>query len=126
MRVSEERDSLAEQLAADRKSRQRLLEENRKSRASVQDLEAKVRYLMGQIKSLVYPRHKDRDHLPQEQDQGESYIQAASEEKMERYLQTPGQDREEYVGEMIYDYEEQIHVLQRQFVQQLSEQVQGL
>lgn len=45
---------------------------------------------------------------------------------MPRDLQTPGADREEYVGEMIYDYEEQIHVLQRQFIQQLSEQVQGL
>ena len=74
-RILEERDALSEQLAGDRQSRQRLLDENRRNRSSVQDLEAKVRYLMGQIKSLVYPRHKERDHLPQDQDGGESYIQ---------------------------------------------------
>ncbi|KAJ1476079.1 hypothetical protein T484DRAFT_3126915 [Baffinella frigidus] len=101
---------VAEERAREERGRARLADKNK-------ELEDKVEHLMKQIQTLVERRAAEasEDEVTQ--------IQAASEARMEEYLDTRDDVRDDFVGEMIYRYEEERVLLQRQFLQQLHETI---
>mmetsp|Transcript_9985 Transcript_9985/g.33298 ORF Transcript_9985/g.33298 Transcript_9985/m.33298 type:complete len:700 (-) Transcript_9985:131-2230(-) len=114
--ASYELRELREKLAKEETHKNRLAEDSHKKAAVIQELERKVEYLMKQIKSLVQPAYTGGDNE-------EQAIQSAADNKYEEYLEVPLLDRDDFVGDLIYQYEEQRILLQRRFMQQLKEQV---
>jgi len=86
-----------------------------RTRKKNQELERKVAELMQRIHTLIERRSADAS------DDEVGKIQAASEARMEEYMEQPDEVREEFVFELISRYEEERVLLERVLLQQVSE-----